>query len=160
MADTSRHKKGAIEVIAPLFDRLKDESPDVKTEPVPFKVYTVPEVVDSIARELDNLLNTRSSRVPYSMYASREDLAQDELSHTYGLPDFTSYDVADSAGQDLLVRQIKRLVDHYESRLSNIGVRILGSDKNKRLIVEISGIINVFETPERFTFPVKIKEPN
>ena len=149
-------KSGIIEVIALLFDRLVDHNPRVQEEAIPFKTYTVPEVVESIARELDNLLNTRTSRIPYSMYASREELLDTDLSYRYGLPDFSQFDVADDRGADLLVRQIRRLVEHYEPRLSNIGVRILGSDVSKRLIVEISGVINVFPTPESFTFPVTL----
>ena len=154
----SANKSGKIEVIAPLFDRLVDENPRVIEEPIPFKTYSVPEVIASISRELDNLLNTRSSKIPYSLYASREELRDENLSHHYGLPDFRHFDVADDQGAALLVRQIRRIVEHYESRLSNIGVRILGSDGDKRLIVEISGIVNVFPTPESYTFPVTINQ--
>ena len=151
-------KRGAINVTAPLFDRLIDENPRVQEEPLPFKSYTVPQVLESIGRELGNLLNTRSSKIPYSIYASREELYDQELSHSYGLPDFSKFDIADAHGADLLIRQVKRLVEHYEPRLSNVGVRIAGADQDKRLVIEITGIINVFPAPEEFTFPVKIED--
>lgn len=141
---------------APLFDRLADENPEQKVELQPFQTYSIDETLLSIAQELDYLLNTRTSQIPYSIYASRENLMDTDVSHRYGLPDFARFDTTDSFGAKRLARQIRRTVEDYESRLSNVTVRLIGMDNRQKLIVEISGIVYAMAPQQRFTFSVKL----
>jgi type VI secretion system lysozyme-like protein len=145
---------------APLFDRLRDENPKVQEEVEPFNTYTMSETVRSIGQELFHMLNTRTSQIPYSIYATREDLMDTDLNHHYGLPDFASFDVVESMAAQKLARQIRRVVEHYECRLSNVGVRLVGLDENEKLIVEISGIVYLDPYHERHTFPIEITRSN
>lgn len=144
-------------IAAPLFDRLIDEDPSNPDEAQPLKAYTIEETIESIGQELGRLLNTRTSTVPYSIYASREELNTPDLSNQYGLPDFSTYDVTNVLSAQRLIRQISRLVEHYESRLTKVSVKILGLDANKKLLVEISGLLYTYPTAERFTFNVEME---
>lgn len=159
MAVPKLKPKPVVTFPAPLFDRLIDEEPEIDVELQPFKTYTVDETLQSIGQQLYLLLNTRTSAIPYSIYATREQVLEDDLSLRYGLPDFSRFDVMESNSARLLVRQICRIVEHYESRLSRVGVRLIGLDLNKHLRIEISGILYGTPARERFTFPVAIDRP-
>lgn len=144
---------------APLFDRLVDENPLAQEESRPLKTYTIDETLQSISQELYYLLNTRTSIIPYSIYATREEVEETDISNRYGLPDFSKFGIPDSTAGKKLARQICRAVEHYESRLSNVSVRLVGLDQNQHLVIEISGIVYAYPSRERFTFPVAIDRP-
>lgn len=160
MTQPRKYVETPILMPAPLFDRLIDEDPSNQEEAQPLKTYTIEETLQSIGQELSRLLNTRTSTVPYSIYASREELNTQDLSNQFGLPDFSTYDITNPLSAQRLIRQITRVVAHYESRLTKISVRILGLDVNKKLIVEISGILYALPSLERFTFNVEMENSN
>jgi type VI secretion system lysozyme-like protein len=156
MAVAKQNPKQEISFPAPLFDRLVDDNPLILEELHPLKTYTMDETLQSISQELHYLLNTRSSAIPYSIYATREDLMSEDLSNRYGLADLPRFDVMESLAAKRLARQIRRTVEHYESRLSNVSVALLGFTENKQLMIQISGIVYAYPSGQRFTFPVSI----
>lgn len=156
MAIAQPKSKLAYTFPVPLFDRLIDENPEVQDEVHPFVYYTVEETLQSIGQELSHILNTRTSAIPYSLNATREEVLDEDISHRYGLPDFSKFDITESNSARKFVQQICRVVEHYESRLSYVSVKVIGIDANKHLRIEISAILKGFPAKERFTFPVAI----
>ena len=148
-----------VEVIAPLFDRLTDNEPDVPSEPRPFRSLTVPQLKDSIKKEVSTILNTRECRIPFGIRAIRdeEELPSDILE--YGLPDFSKFDATNSTGRNQITKHIENILPIYEPRLDQVKAEVLQYDKkNQTLTVSITGHITVIPLPERFTFPVKIEK--
>lgn len=95
--------------MAPLFDRLR--SSKAGGEHQPLRALTPTELRDSVARELDWLLNTRSPTLA-AEYASRTLTILD-----YGLPDLSGFSAQNSDDQRRIERLISRAVSAFEPRL-------------------------------------------
>lgn len=97
----------------PLFDRLCG---DHGTNGSP-RSYSIREVLDSVVRELRNLLNTR---VPVGTGSA--DNSGIETVATYGFPDFSSLSAASNADRLTIARLMERKVEAFEPRLRNVFV--------------------------------------
>ena len=78
--------------------------------------YTIPQMVDAVRRDVEELLNTRQSHqgLPEEyVEAHRSILA-------YGLPDFTSMNVRKSKGLEEMGAMIESIIGMFEPRLRNI----------------------------------------
>ena len=151
-------KDDQIEVIAPLFDRLTDSEPDVPGEARPFRSLTIGQLKDSIKKEVSTILNTRECRIPFGLRAinNMEEVPEDIMS--YGLPDFSKFDVSNVTGQRQIAKYIEDVLPLYEPRMNQVRVEILQYDnKNQSLTISVSGNVTIIPLPERFTFPVKIE---
>ncbi len=152
-----------IEVIAPLFDRLIDMDPYSSTEPKVLKNYTLPEMRLAVERDISRLLNTRHSQIPHSYHAYVKQLDDKEGLEdfpllSYGLPDFSKYDVEKLSGQISIEYDVVRLIEQYEPRLKDIEVHLqLTSPPRVEVILYVSGILTYDPSEERFTFPVRIE---
>jgi type VI secretion system protein ImpF len=136
-------------VRAPLFDRLTDLDPRSSVELRPLRTLDRRGLRDSVRRELERLLNTRSS-LPADRLAEREPLTVLE----YGIPDLSAFSAGDPEDQKRLVTVIARAVAAFEPRLRDTRVVFERLDGSGRLAeMRIEGILTVDAVSEPIAFP-------
>ena len=145
--------------VAPLFDRLTDQNPDMPEEVTPLQSYTKEEVIESVARETSNLLNTRCA-LSYKEYEAME-----PSTLTYGVPDlygFFDQSYADpSRAEDVikLCRFMSNTIKLFEPRLDNIHVELTRYDQAQQhayLMVSADLILN--NMIDSVSFPVVVDQ--
>ena len=142
-----------------LFDRLVDLDTTNPFEAADNHYLTKDQVEESIQLEISRLLNTRRAE---GLPEDDDDIfsdAEESLSAPsyFGLPDFQSYDAANTQDWDLIANLIKNAVRYFETRLKNIEVDVVNFNNNKQLLeVNISGTLNLSKTKGEVTFPVVI----
>jgi type VI secretion system protein ImpF len=105
-------------VTVSLLDRLTDRSPNSTTESPPNSWEERRDFLDSICRDLTALLNTRRAEEDFdSMF---EEVTNSLL--TFGIADFTSFNLKNEAEQERVRRSIERSIRQFESRLSRVTV--------------------------------------
>lgn len=145
---------------APLFDRFGDEDGEGGDAFLPWHAarrggggLTLSALEQSIALELDRLLNTRCA-------ASLAQLAQRPRSVLdYGLPDYSALHTADLQHHHQLQRLVHDTIAAFEPRLRAIQV-VIAADRNSRqaLDVAVSGHVVVAERLEPVSFKVAVRE--
>jgi type VI secretion system protein ImpF len=98
-----------------LLDRLMDERPDVSA-PVSSE-----QLKDSVARDLEALLNTRLAFDPAILSGYPQ--ARDSLLH-YGLADFASYCLTSSADRTAVCACIQHAIEAHEPRLREVSASL------------------------------------
>ncbi|HEV7372443.1 type VI secretion system baseplate subunit TssE [Arenibaculum sp.] len=137
----------------PLFDRLVDGDPATTYEPHPPRMLDPKGVRESVGRELDRLLNTRTP------------LAVDELDRRqrstidYGIPDLSLFRPYETDSEHLLVEVIERTIAAFEPRLANprVSVERLAGER-RSLLARIEGTIVVGTMVEPVSFPVLLRD--
>jgi type VI secretion system protein ImpF len=134
---------------ASLLDRLIDLDPEVSREPVQYRFITIGQTKALVARDLENILNTkRSVLVPPNSCK--------EVSNSlflYGLPDFTAQNPKSAMVRQLLRQQIEKAISRFEPRLKNVKVNFEISMQNERTLgFRITGILVVDPITEPVTF--------
>lgn len=141
------HKVAASRVL--LFDRLIDEDPAQSKEPYPFRLYSKEQLIESIARELSRLLNTRCP-------LPKEHRDMDRTVLDYGLRDFSSLFAASPTDRDMLAREIEDAIEVFEPRLHEVS--IIWSDpsngKQQQLAANIQAKMQLGNLMEPVSFPV------
>ena len=111
---------------------------------------TLRHVRDFVARDLEDLLNTRCrcGLLPEEMPE-----LQTSMVH-YGLPDFTGVKMIGTQERGRLRRILKETIQRYESRLLDVRVTLLdNTDKSdRRLHFQIEATLNAQPTPEPVVF--------
>ena len=136
---------------APLFDRFLEEGSDYGYRG-PLRVYSVEMLRESVHRELDRLLNSRSPTPP-------EELERREWTVIdYGLPDYTGWFTRSGTSQARLARLIERTIRAFEPRMVDPSVTVEpreGSDRS--LEITIRGSLRVGMVLEPIAFPLMIE---
>ena len=138
-----------IHVRAPLFDRLIDLHPGPTAEPRPLRTLDRRGLRESVRRELERLLNTRSS-LPVDRLEEREELTVLE----YGIPDLSSFSAGDPEDQQRLARVVARAVAAFEPRLREVRAffeRL--EDSGRAAALRIEARLAVDEVSEPIAFP-------
>lgn len=136
-------------VPAPLFDRLVDREPQVPAEPRPLRTLDPRGLRESVRRELERMLNTRSS-LPVDRLAGREDLTVLE----YGIPDLSAFSAGNDDDQRLLMSLIARAVAAFEPRLRGVRVAFERLEDGQRsLLLRIDAELVAGEVAEPVSFP-------
>lgn len=136
-----------------LLDRLLDDRPEDKEEPVWAAAQVVRRVRDSLCRDLQNLLNTRRSL----------DVLPEECTElgssllNYGLPDLQSLEIREDHELVRLCRLIEEAIQNFEPRLQGVRVRpLVGEDGrrpfDRRLRFEIEAVLVVEPLREPVVF--------
>lgn len=134
---------------ASLLDRLLDDDPKVVQEPSQYRVFSERQIVDSVLRDIENLLNTRCS--PIDIPASFKALKSSVIK--YGIKDFSVENPGSGLVRRSLSREIESAIKRYEPRLKNPVVRLEKDDKNKRqLFFRISGVLIMEPLAEPISF--------
>lgn len=132
-----------------VLDRLIDLEPDVSSEVPPTRAESLRQIKRGLRRDLEWLLNTRRvAVVPDDGY--RE---VNRSCFVYGLPDISSFSVANPADQDRLQRAIATVVRLFEPRLANPRVVKIQADKSAAHVLRfrIEGLLRT-EPVQRISF--------
>ncbi|MFL6259199.1 MAG: type VI secretion system baseplate subunit TssE [Thermoanaerobaculia bacterium] len=136
-------------VPAPLFDRLVDREPQVPAEPRPLRTLDPRGLRESVRRELERMLNTRSS-LPVDRLAERAELTVLE----YGIPDLSAFSAANEDDQRLLTGLVARAVAAFEPRLRRVRVAFERLEDGQRsLRLRIDAELMTDEVAEPVSFP-------
>jgi type VI secretion system protein ImpF len=136
-------------VRAPLFDRLVDREPHVPAEPRPLRTLDPQGLRESVRRELERMLNTRSP-LPVDRLAERPELTVLE----YGIPDLSAFSAGNDEDEVRLAAILTRAVSAYEPRLRQVKVAVLGLQEDRRsLRLRIDGLLTLDEVAEPVSFP-------
>lgn len=135
-----------------ILDRLIDYEPDVSREPVQNRLADFRQLMASVRRDLENLLNTKC-------FASPSAGEYEELQHslyTYGLPDFTSQNTRSSMVRDGLRQEVETAIALFEPRLANVVVVTeQGAKEERSLNFKITGLLMVDPMPEPVSFDTR-----
>jgi type VI secretion system protein ImpF len=142
-------------VRSPLFDRLVDLEPRVPKEPRPLRALDLRGLRESVRRELERLLNTRSS-LPVDRLAERAELSVLTVLE-YGIPDLSAYSAGSAEDQGLLAGIIARAVTAFEPRLRGVKVAVVRLEDDQRgLRLRIDAVLTVDEVAEPVSFPMLV----
>ena len=131
-------------MIFSLLEKLIDHSPQSLHDPSIISQQTEDQILTSLIKDLENLLNTRSSFL--SLFSSFKELDISVLS--YGIEDFTTFLEEDG---EKLILAIKKAIFLYEPRLYNIKVGFKGKSP---FIFIIEGEIHMPTTPYKIQFDI------
>ena len=106
-----------------LLDRLIDDDADGS---IWRRGYGLQQMISSVHRDLEDLLNTRQSAVgvPVECKELRRSVAQ------FGLPDLSSIEAITSEQRGHIGRLLEQLVMLHEPRLKNVQATLMEADKN------------------------------
>ncbi len=130
---------------------LEDAYPRyLKTRRVRETPYTIPELKNSVSRDLEALLNTRRELLTELPSDFKE--VQNSLI-TYGLPDFTARSLHSKQDQKSIKREIENTLGMFEPRLRAIKVTVGGGDKFEHALhFRIDAMLLVEPSPEAVSF--------
>lgn len=137
----------------PLFDRLGgvDSERDVLPNEEPYRALTLRGVHESVYRELQRLLEARSSLLLIDLLLRTNG---DRSVVDYGLPDFCWIVASDMVTRDRLVDAIARTIGAFEPRLQQVRVKIEESVSTRgRLSVTVAGTLVLGHYREPVSFP-------
>ncbi len=139
---------------APLFDRLIDDDPETISEHPVKKYYNRFEVIQSIEREVDRILNTRAT-VKRSEY---DDFSEDPLNfglpEMFGLGDFSQFDATNMQQWPRIIELCEQAILRYEPRIKNVTATVAGFDKKTQsLSMTIHADFAMKEFQGELTFP-------
>lgn len=135
-----------------LFDRLVDFDPASQVEQQPLRVLDAEGLRQSVHRELERLLNTRSPTPPEEL-ESKEWTVLD-----WGLADYTGWYTRSAPAQLRLARLIEATIRAFEPRLIDPTVRVERQDPNDRtLAVWIEGSLRIGTLLEPVAFPLALE---
>jgi type VI secretion system protein ImpF len=132
-----------------ILDRLIDYEPGVSREPVQKRMADYRQVMASVRRDLENLLNTKNFTA--SLAAEYKEL-QNSL-FVYGLPDFTAESANSSTVRDRMREEVETAIRKFEPRLTNVTVSSEQVDQGFRSLgFRVRGLLMVDPMPEPVTF--------
>lgn len=141
-----------VNVGAPLFDRLVDLEPGSRSEARPFRAFDKAGLRESVRRELERLLNTRSS-LPAERLAGRPLTVID-----YGVPDFVDHTPKNPTDRARIAAVLERTIAAFEPRLREVKVEIgdlRGEDQ--ALWVKVDAQLVCESVREPISFPAIIR---
>lgn len=134
----------------PLLDRLIDDAPDVRQDPVMSAAEAVTVLRRSVRRDIEALLNAR--RRWRSWPEGYEELALSPVA--YGISDFAAGAFNDPAQRDRLRLQIENMIRRFEPRLAQVRVVLLDANDtlDATLRLRIEALLRTEPAPEPIAF--------
>jgi len=137
-----------VQVQTSLLDRLLDDEPGNSQESDQYHAVEFRQVMASVRRDLENLLNTR--RFIFTPPASFKEVGNSLL--VYGLPDFSSRNPTQVSVMDQLRLEIVKSITRFEPRLKNVNVMVDSSGSQRDLRFRISAVLVVDPISEPVVF--------
>ena len=135
-----------------VLDRLIDYEPGVSREPVQNRLADYRQLMASVRRDLENLLNTKN-------FVSSQAAGYNELQNSlfvYGLPDFTSQNPKSASVRDQLRQEVEMAISRFEPRIANVMVVSETDAQDFRTLgFRITGLLMVDPMPEPITFDTR-----
>ena len=121
-----------------LLDRLVDVS---RHDSAADAWYTPEQVMESVRRDLENLLNTRMSS--QGLCDGYEEVTNSLI--TYGVPDASSLQTITARQRFEIVRELEQTITRFEPRLSSVKVTLAepATRKDRVLRMQIRATLNV-----------------
>lgn len=140
-----------------LFERLADDHPHRSVETDPLRRWSAEELKESVARDLETLLNSRAAMFSDSFDGfpeSRRSVA------SFGMSDFVGLSLSNPADRDLICRTLQQAIADHEPRLRKVEVR-LERDRNTIGCLQfgINAVLHVPPASEPVTFDALL-QPN
>lgn len=136
---------------APLFERLSDLDPASETEAQPLRMLSFEMLRQSVARELDRLLNTRAP-VAADILMKRERSTID-----YGIPDLSLFAPRDFDSETELMAMVRKAIEVFEPRLANPRVRVeRQAGQGEMLVLHVEGELRLGAMIEPISFAVSV----
>jgi type VI secretion system protein ImpF len=138
-----------------LLDRLIDDEPNVQQESLNHRAQDLRELKRSVARDLENMLNTQREAlkdVPSEFVEVNQSLL------VYGLPDFSSFNLLSPGDGDLLCRAIERVISNFEPRLQRPNVRMEAPNQSERVFrFRVDALFRIEPAPEPVVFDTTLQ---
>lgn len=141
--------KDQFNLTASILDRLLDMEPELSSESAQYRVVSERQILDSVFRDIENLLNTRCSPVelPTAFKRLKGSLIR------YGLKDSTVENPESALVRQKLCKEIEKTISLFEPRLKKPVVRVeTRGGKKRELFFRISGILVVEPLAEPVSF--------
>ena len=136
-----------------LLDRLTDADPDSNAEGQLSSWEEVRQYKDSLCRDLAALLNTRRAEEDFD--PAYEQATASLL--TFGVIDFTSFNLKNEGEQDLVRRSIERSIRQFEPRLTRVTVAMEEVDPLKSVLrFQVKALLRTEGTSEPVLFDVAL----
>jgi len=142
-------------VVPSLLDRLLDDEPNVTQEPASQRVQNISQLKRSVARDLEELLNTRREAL--------HDLSVDftEVNRSlvmYGLPDFTSLNLLGVTDRNRIRRTLEQAIAVFEPRLRHVRVILEEPRQNDRAMrFRVEALLHVEPASEPVRFDAVLR---
>ncbi len=136
-------------ITASILDRLLDTDPEQNPESAVYHMVSKRHVLDSVVRDIENLLNTRCSPIviPDTLNYLKSSLIR------YGLKDFTVENPENALIRQKICMDMKKALSAFEPRLKKIIVRVESQSRIKRqLSFRIAGILMMDSLAEPVSF--------
>ncbi len=138
-----------VRITPSVLDRLLDDRPEQKLEAPASRQTSLRILKQAVKRDLEWLLNTRANatEIPEGLPEVSRSLA------TFGLPDFSSWNVRGGRDQEDLRRTIEDVVARFEPRLEGVQVTLeTMSEVDRTVRFRIEARLRVEPAPEPVTF--------
>lgn len=141
----------------PLFDRLVDEDPEADSEVPPKRFYNKFMLIQSIQREIERILSTRTTAKKEQYEELSEDPLNYGLPEMFGLADFSHFDGANSGDWDYVSQLCQRAIEIFEPRVKNVDVIIQSFDRPRQsLSITVQADIALPEYQGEVSFPMML----
>ena len=138
-----------------ILDRLLDDEPEVAREPLHQRFQSVRQLQRAVTRDLEALLNTRQEQLTALPIACNE--VQRSLL-TYGLPDFTAWNLLSAADRQRLRRALEQAIAACEPRLTRVQVALEPPRECERVVrFRIEALLRVEPATEPVSFDAMLQ---
>jgi type VI secretion system protein ImpF len=94
--------------------------------------YSLPQMLDMIRRDLEDLLNTRQTHAGLPPQLTRVGRSM----ATYGLPDLTSFTITSAGAREEMARKVETIISLHEPRLRDIRVVLSDVEEGNRQAIK------------------------
>lgn len=139
-----------IRLVPSLLQRLLDDNPEISREPIGDRFYDVHQMKAVVAKDLEELLNTRREALTEP---PAEFVEVNKSLWVYGLPDFTSLNLLDPTDCSRIKRSLEGAIARFEPRLERVRVSMQHPNKNDRTLrFKIEAMLRVEPSREPVEF--------
>ncbi len=137
-------------LVPSLLQRLLDDHPEISREPISDRFNDVRQMKAAVAKDLEELLNTRRealTELPAEFVESNKSLL------VYGLPDFTSLNLLDPTDCSRIKRFLEAAIARFEPRLERVRVSMRHPTRNDRTLrFKIEAMLRIEPSREPVAF--------
>lgn len=138
-----------------LFQRLFDDAPRLQTEAVSLRQWNVEELKDSVASDLESLLNCRAG-LQQADYADYPEIGRSVLS--FGMNDFVGLSLASPADRNLICATLEQTIRTHEPRLRSIQITLdVDATSVNSLRFSIKALLHVHPASEPVNFDAVLR---
>lgn len=147
-------RRGGPRAQLPLLDRLMDDAPDQERDPPMTATEALSALRASVRRDLEALLNGR--RRWLSWPPELKELASSPIA--FGIPDFTSGALNESARRETLRAEVEATIRRFEPRFASVRVTIVQGESKfePTLRLRIDALLHADPAPEPVAFDTTV----